>query len=512
MRCPKCGFEVMPGCETECIRCGIVFAKYRPPVKETAGNENPPDAIDCFRVSYHMPASSSSRTVLITIAILSVMGAVLLVLIFGSRRQHVPLAPDGSLAVEDLKIKNSMPLPPSPAEPAESGSYSKSRKNPGQCGATPLEQSMLREADEALAKLKAGQLEGGVTELDALRLKLPVCAQVQIDPRLAEAHVTLGNRAFERERWSEASLQYGKAAMLAPESAEPYYGLGRLAEKKGDMKSARTEYLKAARRNVNEKTLERLFSMAYAANELDEAAAISRKLVKITNGEAKWKEWSERLSRERPAENSMQNRVNERFVIKYDGRENQDAAFAVQEALRDAFIDLTRELRVKPSRPLTVILYTRQQFFDVTRAPSWSGGIYDDKIRIPAGGLTRKGAPLLRRVVFHELVHALVSEKTHDNCPKWFNEGLAEYYEGMAGDAPDKGGGRWNGSTLKALEGPFTRLPTRAIGAAYDESRAAVSYIVEKKGENALQHILNSLADGKNMEAALRSVGLSYEN
>ena len=49
--------------------------------------------------------------------------------------------------------------------------------------------------------------------------------------------------------------------------------------------------------------------------------------------------------------------------------------------------DLVRDLGYSPRNNIAVTLYTQQAFFDVTRAPSWSGAINDGKLRIPVSGM-----------------------------------------------------------------------------------------------------------------------------
>ena len=56
-----------------------------------------------------------------------------------------------------------------------------------------------------------------------------------------------------------------------------------------------------------------------------------------------------------------------------------------------------RGLSYYPDHEIQVILYSGQQFQEVTDAPGWSGGIYDGKIRIPIGGIEQE-TPGLRRL------------------------------------------------------------------------------------------------------------------
>ena len=60
-----------------------------------------------------------------------------------------------------------------------------------------------------------------------------------------------------------------------------------------------------------------------------------------------------------------------------------------------------------PDRPISVVLYTTEQFHDITRSPAWAAGAYDGTIRVPMRGAL-DNADELDRVLAHEFTHALV--------------------------------------------------------------------------------------------------------
>ena len=74
---------------------------------------------------------------------------------------------------------------------------------------------------------------------------------------------------------------------------------------------------------------------------------------------------------------------------------------------------------------MTAILYTQQQFRDITKSPSWAAAAYDGRIRIPVLGALKNPAEL-DRIVTHEYVHAVV----HQMFPRV--PGLAERRTGDA--------------------------------------------------------------------------------
>jgi hypothetical protein len=156
-----------------------------------------------------------------------------------------------------------------------------------------------------------------------------------------------------------------------------------------------------------------------------------------------------------------------------------------------------------------VVLYTNEAFFDVTRAPSWTGALNDGKLRIPLHGLDSVSGELAR-VLRHELTHSFVNQLAMGRCPHWLNEGIAQMLE------PRELGGRraplarlfgaGREIPLNMLEGSFTSLSTIEAGLAYDESLLAALYMRERYGSADLDLLLQRIGQGESTEAALRSV------
>ena len=97
--------------------------------------------------------------------------------------------------------------------------------------------------------------------------------------------------------------------------------------------------------------------------------------------------------------------------------------------LEEQYWQITETFRHSPPQPITVQLFPEREFRSVTLAPDWAGGVYDGKIRVPLGGLTRL-TPDARRVLVHELTHAVVHSKSRGGAPRWLHEGLAQMAEG----------------------------------------------------------------------------------
>src|SRR5438132_1200310 len=90
--------------------------------------------------------------------------------------------------------------------------------------------------------------------------------------------------------------------------------------------------------------------------------------------------------REAGVHNSFEERRYDRFRVMFEGRAEESLAAQATTVLTPAFWRIGQKLGEYPSNTIVTILYTEKQFRDITRAPEWSGGQYDVRIRIPGAG------------------------------------------------------------------------------------------------------------------------------
>jgi Peptidase MA superfamily/Tetratricopeptide repeat len=202
-------------------------------------------------------------------------------------------------------------------------------------------------------------------------------------------------------------------------------------------------------------------------------------------------------------------RESSHFTLHYEGQQTSESLRNQMLATLDSeYDDLVRQLGIEPRNNIPVVLYTSQTFFDVTRAPSWSGAINDGKLRIPVQGVSAV-TPELARVLKHELAHSFINQLTAGRCPQWLNEGIAQFVE----PKPLADGSRLaelyrtqHEIPLNALEGTFVNFSSMQATLAYEESLATVQYINEAYGMSDLQRILGRLGQGSSTESALRAI------
>jgi hypothetical protein len=149
-----------------------------------------------------------------------------------------------------------------------------------------------------------------------------------------------------------------------------------------------------------------------------------------------------------------------------------------------------------------VVLYTGEQFHDITRSPAWAAGAYDGRIRVPMRGALDDGQEL-DRVLAHEFAHALVNTLAPRNVPTWLNEGLATALEADSlGWARDRVARASAPMSLTTLRSSFGRLTGDQAQLAYATSALAVSRLLDEAGGFAMTNLLRDLGDGVDFEEA----------
>src|SRR5262249_14952315 len=133
--------------------------------------------------------------------------------------------------------------------------------------------------------------------------------------------------------------------------------------------------------------------------------------------------------REGQVHQTFEERRYDRFRVMFEGRAEEALATQATRVLESNFYRIADKLGEYPSKTIVTVLYTEKQFRDITRAPEWSGGLYDGRIRIPAAGAQRD-ASLFETVLTHELTHAIIAGIAPTGVPGWMNEGLAQYFDG----------------------------------------------------------------------------------
>ncbi len=270
-----------------------------------------------------------------------------------------------------------------------------------------------------------------------------------------------------------------------------------------------------------------LGELHYQNDRLPQAIEAWEKVLEIDPFNEGLKAMLAKAQRERKAHSEFTHEVTRHFRIKFEGSENRDLYKTVLDTLEEAYNEVGKVLSFYPDHEIIVFLYTEQQFFDVTRAPAWSGGIFDGKIRVPAKGY-EDYLGRLRQILFHEYTHAAIHQMTQPGAskvgrkmasgvPTWLHEGIAQYMEpdGMQENV-DLRLEKWVKQgvflDLWRLQGSFLGFNTQLAGLAYDESLSAVKFMIDEFSPYSVQKLLTALAQQKDMDEAMReAIFISYE-
>ncbi|SHI50431.1 Peptidase MA superfamily protein [Malonomonas rubra DSM 5091] len=255
----------------------------------------------------------------------------------------------------------------------------------------------------------------------------------------------------------------------------------------------------------------------YFTDRLYEATDVLEAASELAPDDSVLQDMLAKVRRELSVEQDMDKTYGGHFVITFDGEKNDDLGDAVLDVLEEAYNELGSWLAHYPEQRVAVLLYSRQQFSDLTGSPDWAGGLYDGKVRLPVGGVQQVGDSV-RMLLYHEYMHVLLRDIVGANLPGWLNEGLATYagdeYLPLQTDLLERARAEGGLFSLQQLEGTFSRFNGDDVKLAYQQSQAMVSYLLNEYGWYRLRDYLDALAAGNSFADAFVSAygiyGLTY--
>ena len=343
-----------------------------------------------------------------------------------------------------------------------------------------------------------------------LGLCISVCG-VQAQSRPAEL-ADAGWKALRDENPSRAAALFAEALELLPDNPSLLLGAGAAAHAQGKQREAMASLQRALRIDPRLTPASMLLGrIAFDEGDSDLAIRTYETALKYASDNDLLKRQLEIWRRESHAHETFSDRAYGKFRVLFEGREEQSLAMQATAVLDSAFYKIANVLGEFPTNTIVAVLYTEQQFRDITRAPAWSGGQYDGRIRIPVAG-AEKNPQLFERVLVHELSHAIVANIAPHAVPAWLDEGLAQHFEGADSDAARHrlaAGGRF--IPLPLLERGFGRLAAGEARIAYDESLLAVDVLFDRPGFSWIR-LLHRLRDGATFKDAIANSGYTYED
>lgn len=216
----------------------------------------------------------------------------------------------------------------------------------------------------------------------------------------------------------------------------------------------------------------------------------------------------EQVRKETTVEKGFTGSNRSRFLIRYEDGVNEDLSWNVSGILDDAYREIGQKLQFWPTAPITVIVYSKEQFKAVTSAPDWTIGRFDGKLRIRASDFTLE-KDALQNVVRHEYTHALVHDLYGTSLPLWINEGIAQYAASERGLFDQEkallrriGEGSlpppWNSNKS------FHSTNQTEVAVAYIESRLFMKYMFERYGNHVTRQFIQENAKSPDLAEITR--------
>jgi tetratricopeptide (TPR) repeat protein len=325
----------------------------------------------------------------------------------------------------------------------------------------------------------------------------------------ATAEFIAGKFEFDHGNIDQARRYFENALHFQPENSTVLIYYAALLVRTGNPSQALSYAQRAVSASPNSPDAYTVLGYAQQASDHTRDAVASWKHSLELRPDPAVQQYLAKAQREQNVETDFAQRESGHFVLHYEGKQTSESfREQILAALESDYDDLARDLGTPPRDNILVTLYTEQAFFDVTRAPSWSGALNDGKLRIPINGLNSM-TPELARVLKHELAHTFINQLSAGRCPPWLHEGIAQFMEpkslGSDGRQLAQLFKSQNNIPLNVLEGSFLRFSGGQAYLAYAESLAAVTYINDTYGMGDIQRILQLLSQGNSTEAALRA-------
>ena len=224
-------------------------------------------------------------------------------------------------------------------------------------------------------------------------------------------------------------------------------------------------------------------------------------LVTDVPGDVAIKSALDRYRREFDLQLRMRQTYGDRFAVSFEGPAEEALAMKAVESLDRALERICAVLNTYPTATIPVVLYTTEQFTDITRAPSWAAGAYDGTIRVPMRGALGDEKEL-DRVLAHEFTHALVHTLAKSPIPTWLNEGVATALESDSLEWADARVHQAKPVPLAALRRSFGQFAGGQAALAYATSALAVQRMLQDAGGFAVANLIRDLGDGVDFDTA----------
>jgi Peptidase MA superfamily/Tetratricopeptide repeat len=345
-----------------------------------------------------------------------------------------------------------------------------------------------------------------------VRLLLALLVSLTATPGFAQSESVrqaweAGWQAIQAGEADGAASIFRQALERWPSEAALHFGAGISAHMLGRDREARQSLKRAIELDPRLKDAARLLGeIEYRDGNVDEAIRAYEQALAQAPGDVQIRERLDVWRKESALHQGLTQRNDGRFSVVFEGRTDRALAERAIATLDAAYWRIGKAIGAFPSNPISVTLYTEQQFRDLTRAPEWSSGLFDGRIRVPVKGALQNPRQF-DRVLAHELTHAMIYGLAARGVPAWLHEGLASYFEPEDAAAAVRMLRSTGFVPIETLLGGFDRLNSEQAAVAYMESLVLADLLMHRLGSR-MGIVLQALDRGQTLQASLQFVGV----
>jgi tetratricopeptide (TPR) repeat protein len=318
--------------------------------------------------------------------------------------------------------------------------------------------------------------------------------------------------ALNSGRIQEAAAAFDEAVRSGPQQVMVLLGAGVTARLQGRNDDARRFLVDALKLEPSLTPASLLLgSVLYQTGDLDGAIDTYQRALALDPKNPQLARQLEAWRKEADLHSGFRQTLGDHFTVMFEGPAEAELADRAVTVLEASYWRIGTALSTYPTSVITVILYTRDQFRDITRSPAWAGGVFDGRIRVPVQGALQNSAEF-ERVLAHEFTHALIQSLATRGVPTWLHEGLADCFDGSDFRRKEAQVQQADARLpLARLENSFSDLSAKEASLAYAESAVAVHTLLDEAGSPALVSLLGDLGRGVPFESAFeRNLQMSY--
>jgi tetratricopeptide (TPR) repeat protein len=353
--------------------------------------------------------------------------------------------------------------------------------------------------DDAIRLYAAGQLARACDRFSEAAGEHPESLARRED--VGRCFETWGWRTLAQGRPDEASLLFEQGLVAVPDDPALLKGAGVAAVHAGRTAEALGPLEASARLRADAQVRLLLARLYDHRDEPERALAHLQELLAVDSANVDARRLLDKLEREQRTEAAFVREPGGAFVLRYRPGVDAGARRVVMAALEVARRRVVTQLGDAGPAPITVVLYDRGQFSDVTRSHAWVDGLFDGRIRLPVGPTLPRRAQL-ERLLTHEYAHAVIHHRARGRAPRWLHEGLAQALEGRVADASLAS----TSLTLGGLEALVTEADPRRAHAGYELAAFVVADLLDRGGMESMRALLGRLGAGESMDDAASRV------